>query len=98
MGNDIYVLAEHLKGQLSDVTFELLGKGRELADRLGGSLFALLLGKDVERLASALGAADTVLYVEDERLAEFTPEAYSKVCAHLLKERAPRLLLLGNTS
>jgi len=98
MKNDIYVLAEHLQGRLSDVTFELLGKGRELADQLGGSLFALLLGKDARHLVSELGAADTVLYVEDEQLAEFTPEAYSRTCAALLRERAPRLLLLGNTS
>ena len=100
MSNDIYVLAEHLQGRLSEVTFELLGKGRELADRLGGSLSALLLGKDIRHLASELRAADTVIYVEDEHLAEFTPEAYIKTCAALLRERAPqpRLLLLGNTS
>ena len=98
MGNDIYVLAEHLRGELSDVTFELLGKGGELAERLGGRLIALLLGKDVKNLAAELGAADTVLYVEDERLAEFTPEAYTKALVPLLRERAPRLLLLGNTS
>ena len=98
MSNDIYVLAEHLQGRLNDITFELLGKGRELARQLGGRLTALLLGKGIEHLAGELGAADAVLYLEDERLAEFTPEAYVRVSAPLLRERAPRLLLLGNTS
>ncbi len=98
MSNDICVIAEHLQGELLDVTFELLGRGRELADGLGGSLFALLLGKDVGGLASKLGAADSVLYVEDELLAQFTPEAYNRTCAGLLRERAPRLTLVGNTS
>jgi len=98
MGNDIYVLAEHLQGRISEVTFELLGKGRELAGQLGGSLTALLLGKGIEDLAAELGAADTVLYLEGEHLAEFTPEAYAAALAPLLRERAPRLLLLGNTS
>lgn len=98
MSNDIYVIAEHLQGELLDVTFEMLGQGRELAAGLGGKLVALLLGKDVGGLASELGVADAVLYVEDEKLAQFTPEAYSRTCAGLLRERAPRLTLVGNTS
>src|SRR5438094_601775 len=35
MANDILVLADHLKGQLSDATFELIGKARELAGATG---------------------------------------------------------------
>lgn len=98
MGQEIFVLAEHFKGEIANITFEMLGKGRELADRLGGRLCAVILGHNVKGLAESLGAADTVLSVEDERLESFTPEAYQRVLAGLLRERSPRLTLIGHTS
>ena len=44
MPNDILVLADHLKGQLSDATFELLGKAKDLAGATGGQAVVALLG------------------------------------------------------
>jgi len=98
MSQDIFVFAEHLKGQVADISFEMLGKGREIADALGGRLLALIFGYQVKSLADSLGVADAVLYVEDERLAEFTPEAYQRVLSSLIQERAPRLIMIGHTS
>lgn len=98
MSQDIFVLVEHLKGQLTDGTFELLGIGREVAPQAGGRLVALLLGKDVRGLAEQLGAADVVLYVEDERLSNSVPEAYRRVLAGLLREQNPKLTLLPTSS
>jgi electron transfer flavoprotein alpha subunit len=48
-------------------------------------------------LAESIGA-DSVLYVDDSALAEFNPEAYSRVLAALIKERGPRVVVIGNTS
>ncbi len=98
MGHEIFVLAEHFKGELSPITFEMLGQGRQIADALGGRLCALLLGHNVKDLAESLGTADTVLSLEDEHLASFTPEAYQRALGGLLRERAPRLTLIGHTS
>lgn len=98
MSQDIFVLVEHLKGQLTDGTFELLGIGREVAPQAGGRLVAVLLGKDVRGLAEQLGAADVVLYVEDERLSNSVPEAYRCVLAGLLREQNPKLTLLPTSS
>jgi electron transfer flavoprotein alpha subunit len=98
MSQDVFVLVEHLKGQLTDGTFELLGIGREVAPQAGGRLVALLLGKDVRGLAEQLGAADVVLYVEDERLSDSVPEAYRRVLAGLLREKNPKLTLLPTSS
>ena len=64
MAGNVWVLAEQWRGQLSDVTFELLVLGRELADRVGGPLQAVLLGHQVTDLAGKLGAADAVLHVD----------------------------------
>lgn len=98
MSQDLFVVAEHLKGQLADVTFELLGKGRELADRQGSHLVAVLLGHQVEELAGSLGTADKVIYAEHPHLAGFTSDGYGRVLAELIQTSSPWLVLLSNTS
>jgi electron transfer flavoprotein alpha subunit len=98
MSQDVFVLAEHLKGQLTDSAFELLGIGREIAPQAGGRLVALLLGKDVRGLAEELGAADAVYYVEDDRLSDLVPEACQRVLAGLIREKNPKLTLLPTSS
>ncbi len=98
MSNDIFVVAEHLKGNLDDVTFELLGKGRELADALGGSLVGVLMGNDVKDLANQMGKADKVICSENENLADFNPEAFGKTLTEIVKSRSPKVVLVPNTS
>ncbi len=98
MSQDIFVVAEHLRGTLADVTFELLGKGRELADATGGALVAVLLGGDAAALAGGLGIADGVVHVDHPSLAEFNPESASAALVEVVAQRSPRLLLVANTS
>jgi electron transfer flavoprotein alpha subunit len=98
MANDIYVLVEHLDGKVGEVTYELLGKGRELAAASGGSLVAVLLGSGAQALAAGLGAADKVLVVDHPALLGYAPEAYKRTLAALLGERKPRVLLIANTA
>jgi electron transfer flavoprotein alpha subunit len=97
MSNDVFVLAEHLNGQLADITFEMTGKAKQLAAAFGGRTVAVVLGSGAQALAEAIGA-DSVLYVDDPALAEFNPEAYGRVLAALIKARRPRLVMVGNTS
>jgi electron transfer flavoprotein alpha subunit len=96
MGNDILIVAEHLKGVIADVTFEILGKGRELATATGGSLSVALLGSGIS--ADGLGAADRVLRMDHERLAEFNPESYGVALTAVVEHVSPRLTLIANTS
>ena len=96
--SDVLVVAEQLNGSLDDVTFELLGKGRELADSLGGSLQAVLMGSGVKELANQLGAADTVLLVDHPALANFNPETYSKALAEVVKSQQPGVTLVPYSS
>jgi electron transfer flavoprotein alpha subunit len=98
MSNDVFVIAEQLGGKPAPITFEMLGKGRELADSLGGSLVAVLLGNNVSSIAGELGVANQVLYIEHEQLAAFSPEAYQRVLKAVLEERKPKLTMIGNTS
>jgi electron transfer flavoprotein alpha subunit len=97
MANDILILAEHLDGKVADITYEMAGKAKQLAATLGGKAIAVMLGSGARALAETI-SADAVLYVDDPALAEFNPEAYGRVLAALIRERAPRLVLLGNTS
>jgi electron transfer flavoprotein alpha subunit len=96
MSNDVLIVAEHSGGELSDATFELLGKGRELAGAWGGQCAVALLGDP--GLAGALGAADLVLTMEHAALAAYTPEAYEHALAQLIEQRQPRLVLVPNTT
>src|SRR3990172_11273040 len=98
MSNDIAVVIEHLEGKVSDISFEMLGKGRDLAKASGGRLVALLLGHGVKGLSSELGCADTVIVVEHEALRHYTPEAYKQALAAILKARSPRVTLVANTA
>jgi electron transfer flavoprotein alpha subunit len=98
MSQDVAVVVEHLEGRIADVSFEMLGKGRELARASGGRLLAALLGQGVEALAGALGAADMVLAVEQPALTHYTPEAYERALTHVLRARAPRVTLVASTA
>ena len=93
MANSIFVIAETFKGKIEDITFEMLGKAREL----GGEVVAVLLGSGIKGLAGSLGA-DKVLYVDSPALADFNPEAYGKVIAGLVNSHGPRAVLVGYTS
>lgn len=95
---DVFVIAEHLEGQLSEVTFEMLGKARSIAAALGGQANVVLLGSGIAALAEQLGAADRVLLIEDAALEHFVPERAGQVLRTLLQAEQPGLTLVANTS
>ena len=96
---EVWVFAEQEDGQLSDVPRELLGKGRELADRLGVPLAAVLMGDGVEPLCAKLfeAGADKVHLVEDAELKVFRGKAYRHAFVELIKECAPQIVIFGAT-
>jgi len=96
---EIIVLAEHRRGELRDVTWEMLSKGRQLAESLGAEIGVALLGKGVNHLAEALKPkANKVFLFEDERLEFYNSETYEKVLTQLITERKPFLTLIGHTA
>ena len=96
---EVWVFAEQEEGVLSDVPRELLGKGRELADKLGVPLAAVLMGDGVEGLASALfeAGADKVHLIEDKELKVFRGMPYRHALVSAIKECAPQIVLFGAT-
>ena len=96
MANDILVLADHIGGQLSDATLELVGKAKELAGATGGQAVVALLG--APGLADQVGGADAVLTVDHPALADYNPEAWEKALLAVCNERQPRLVLIANST
>jgi electron transfer flavoprotein alpha subunit len=96
----VWVVAEQRGGELHGVSFELLGKGRELASVLGVSLSAVLLGDGVEGLAPELVArgADTVYVVDHPSLAHYLDEPYANAVSSLITKHRPEIVLTGATS
>jgi electron transfer flavoprotein alpha subunit len=97
MSQDIFVVVEHLRGQVADITHVMLAGARALSQTSGGGVVAVLLGKDAQSLAAEL-AADRVLYVDSPALADFTPDAYQLALAGLIQAQSPRAVLFGHTS
>lgn len=93
----VWVFAEQREGVLQKVAVELLGKGRDIADKLGVELTAVLLGSNVEKLAEELLAfgADKVILADHYLLKNFTTDGYTKVICELINEKKPEILMVG---
>lgn len=96
---EVWVFAEQEDGKIGEVPFELLGKARELGDKLGVKVGAVLMGKDVEALSARLfeGGADIVHLIDDEKLKVFRNKAYRHAMVELIKECAPQIVIFGAT-
>ncbi len=93
------IVAEHRRGELRDVTWELISKGRQLSEAIQGELSVALLGKGVTSLAEALKfKANRVLLIEDDRLEYYNSETYERVLTQLITERKPVLTMIGHTA
>lgn len=96
----IYVIAEQFEGKLRDVSFELLGQARILADTIGDEVGAILIGKDVKPLAQELIAhgAHKVFVYDDPKLEHYNTTAYAKVLCDFFEEEKANVFLVGATN
>jgi electron transfer flavoprotein alpha subunit len=97
---DCWTVVELVDGRPRRVSLELLGKGRELAGKLGGANCALLLGDGLGEAAreAARHGAERVYLVEDPRLAEYDPGLYAAALRHVVGSQLPHVLLIPSTS
>ena len=98
MANAILVLAEQLRGEVSDITFEMLGAGRALAGASGAPLYAALLGSEAAPLAAKLGTADKVFVVDNPQLNLAPAGTVAAALKVLLDQTQAGLVLLGCTN
>ena len=98
---DVWVFCEQREGKLMPTDFELISKGRDLADELGVNLCGLLLGGEgIENVAKELGGygADKVIVCESPLLATYTTDGYAKVICDVIEDLKPEAFLIGATN
>jgi len=97
---DVWVFCEQKKGVIQNVSYELLGKARELADCLKMDLCGVLLGEDMKDEAQKIihRGANKVYLVDSPKLKHYQDEPYSKVLIKLIREYKPEIVLCGATS
>lgn len=94
----ILVFGEQIDGRLAPVVYELLGKGKELAKKLNESLFCVILGNNLKKLAHDVSFyCDKVYLYDDLRLVSFRIDPYTTILLNLAKKVKPSIILLGAT-
>jgi electron transfer flavoprotein alpha subunit len=85
--------------EMYDLTLEMLGKGRELADKLQTDLTSILMGNDLQEKGNELikYGADKVYLVDNPALVRFQLEPYLSVLHSLAVNYRPEVLLIGST-
>lgn len=96
----VWVFCEQKRGIIQPVSYELLGKGRELADKLKTDLCAVLLGHQMNGKTHDLihRGADIVYSVDHQSLKNFVDDPYTNVLTRLIKKYKPEVVLCGATS
>lgn len=97
----VWTLGEARDGEIKEVSFELLTRGRKLANKLEEELVSLIIGDEItEQQAEELikGGADKVLLMNDPALKDFIVENYSNIIENLIEEYKPEIILAAATS
>ena len=92
---DILVITEHLKGKFQDITFEMLGKAKDLAGESGRQCVAITFGS-MNGKSDELGVADSVISVGGSD--DYNPESYAAAVQSVVSAKSPSLVLVGSTS
>ena len=96
----VWVIAEQIDCRLLSISAQLTGQARKLADELGTSVEAILLGEDIEGQALALVAAgaDRVYLGDAPELGFYHPEIYTEIIVSLAETHRPEIILIGSTA
>lgn len=96
----VYVIAEEFEGKLRNVTLELLGQGKQLAEGIGDEVGAVLIGHNVKPLAQELIAhgAHKVYVYDDPKFEHYNTTAFTRALVHFFNEVKPNVYLVGATN
>lgn len=96
----VLICAELREGRMASISAELITAGRQLANDLGESLSAVILGSGIGAVADQLASlgVDKVLAVDDALLGSYQNDAYLTVLTNVIKQENPNIVLMGHTS
>jgi electron transfer flavoprotein alpha subunit len=97
--SNIMIYGEIKAGKIKKTAFELASEGRKLADQLGGTLTALLMGSQAEQFAPDLAryGVDTVYVAESPQLDTYNSEYYAQALTHVIGEKKPDIVLISHS-
>ena len=98
--NNVCVYCEFEDHKIQDVSFELLTKGRSLANQLKCRLEALVLGAGLDGIENEIAkyGVDTIYKADDSRLYPYTTLPHNAIAVGLFKETKPQVVLMGATA
>ncbi|KRM99538.1 electron transfer flavoprotein subunit alpha/FixB family protein [Loigolactobacillus rennini] len=96
----VAVYVAQVDGEIHPVTYELIGKAKELAGKLHQPVYALLIGSQVQAAAKELQhyGIDKIFVYDDPKLARFAIEPYTAVFERFIKQNKPNSILVGATT
>jgi len=96
----VFVFAQQVDKTITNVSYELIGKAKEIAGELGTEVSAVLVGSGIKQLAQSLVeyGADRVIVIDDEELETYTVEPYTQAVAAAVRKYNPEILLMGATA
>ena len=99
MNKDVWVFIEQRNGKAADVSFELLSKGRKLAETLKGNLKAVVIGYGINDIVERTFnyGAEEVLVADHPQLEHYRTMPYSRILNELVEKHSPRVVLFGAT-
>ena len=99
MKGNILVLSESKDSEIDNITWELLHKGRSIADQWETKLAVLVIGSDIDSMVDALSSseADIILTARHPELSNYNAELYTLMITEAAKAYDPVLLLMGYT-
>lgn len=96
----VMVFIEQRNNIIQNVSLELLGKGKELSNKLYEKLTAVIPGYNVSHLCDELiyYGADEVIYIDNKNLQMYVTEPYTKVMCEVINAKSPEIVLIGATT
>lgn len=95
----VWVIAEHFQQKIHNVVYQLLTRGRELANELDASLTVVILGDGFEKVLENFDeyGVDEVIYIKSTLLKNYYSDLYVKTLTEIIEDRKPEVVLIGAT-
>jgi len=97
--DELWVVLEQEEGELDDVSWEIVGQGREVSDRLNQRLCAVVMGSNIAAVGECLNdsGVDEAYLLDAPDLDTYSPELYTQALSKLIQDHAPQIVLCGAT-
>lgn len=96
----IVVYVDHVEGNIHPVTYELIGKAKQLAKKINHPVYCLFIGSDIREKADDLlhYGVDEVFVYDEKELYDFRIEPYTAVFEDFINNVKPTIILVGGTT